>query len=179
MAAIKFFIGFFCLVIVNRAGHIFSNSVTGYGNDEAHQRIVAAARKEIGTREGSVPNTGKRVEGYLGYVGIRYAAPWCAAFVSYVHAQAGYKAPKTAWSPDLFPAKRLVREARPGVVLGIYFDSLKRIAHCGIVVEVKGSWVFSVEGNTNLNGSREGDGVYKRQRHKRSIRCYADWGTKL
>ena len=156
-------------------GRAFGYSVKRHADDGADQRIVAAARKEIGTREGSLPNNGDKVSAYLRYTGIRSPAKWCAAFVSYVFGQAGYPAPKTAWSPDLFPAKRLVRQPRPGVVLGIYFGSLKRIAHCGIVEAVKGSWVFSIEGNTNLQGSREGDGVYRRMRHVRSIYRFAEW----
>jgi hypothetical protein len=63
----------------------------------------------------------------------------------------------------------------PGTIMGIYFDHLKRIGHCGIVVGVKGDLVVCVEGNTNVNGSREGTGVYLRMRHLRSIRLFSEW----
>ena len=149
-----------------------------YADEGPYWRIVGVARKSKGVREGDVPNSGKEVSAYLRYVGINTPAPWCAAWISYVFGQAGYTSPKTAWSPGLFPAKRSVKAARPGFVLGIYYPVLKRIAHCGIVTEVKGDLVFSVEGNTNVNGSREGDGVYRRIRHKRSIHRYADWVKK-
>lgn len=61
------------------------------------------------------------------------------------------------------------------MVMGIYFPSKGRIAHCGIVTAVKGEWIESTEGNTNVAGSREGDAVMKKLRHKRTIAKYADW----
>lgn len=178
MATAKFFLGIFCVIVTGSIGHVYSRNLIRYGNDGGYQRVVAAAQKERGVREGNVPNGGPDVLFYLRYVGIKTPAPWCAAWVSYVFGQAGYTAPKTAWSPGLFPDQRSVREARPGVVLGIYYTSLKRIAHCGIVEGVKNEWIYSIEGNTNVNGSREGDGVYRRVRHVRSIHRFADWVEK-
>lgn len=175
MAAIKFFLGFLCLVIIDVSGRSFGRNIKSDVNDGAYQRVVAAAQKEIGTREGNVQNTGKRVAEYLRYTGIKVPEKWCAAWVSFVFGQAGYAAPKTAWSPALFPASRQVKKAGPGMVLGIYYASLKRIAHVGIVEEVKNDWIFSIEGNTNVSGSREVDGVYRRTRHIRSIHRFADW----
>lgn len=178
MAAIKFFLGFLCLVVINSSGRVFGGNLGRHVNDGAYQRIVAAAKKETGTRESDVPNGGKKVSAYLRYVGISIPAPWCAAWVSFVFGEAGYSAPKTAWSPALFPAKRLVKEAKPGLILGIYYPALKRISHCGIVAEVRNDWVYSIEGNTNVSGSREGDGVYRRMRHVRSIYRFANWVEK-
>jgi hypothetical protein len=62
-----------------------------------------------------------------------------------------------------------------GLVFGIYFPDLKRIGHCGFVEGVRGEWVQTIEGNTGPEGSREGIGVFRRLRHKRSICKYADW----
>jgi len=137
--------------------------------------VVAIAQKEIGVREAK-GNTGLRVNEYNAYVGLKNVA-WCASFISWCFGQAGYSQPRTAWSPALFPANRLVKDPLPGRVLGIYFPELKRIAHCGIVEKVKNELVYSVEGNTNVNGSREGDGVYRRIRHKRSIYKFSDWSS--
>lgn len=175
MATVRILLGIALLVAFGSSRGIERNYLRSYADDEAYQRIVAAAQKETGAREGHVPNTGPEVSVYLGYVGLKTPAPWCAAWVSYVFGQAGYSSPKTAWSPDLFPAKRCVKTARPGLILGIYYPALKRIAHCAIVERVSGSWCMSIEGNTNINGSREGDGVYRRTRHIRSIHRFADW----
>jgi len=138
-------------------------------------RLLAIARKEIGIREAS-ENSGPRVDEYNAYVGVR-KAKWCASFVSFCFGQAGYQEPKTAWSPALFPTGKLAKEAMPGLVIGIYFDQLKRIGHCGIVERMQGDFVVSIEGNTNVSGSREGDGVYRKLRHRRTIAQYADWIT--
>src|SRR5690606_23617377 len=69
--------------------------------------VVRAAQKEIGVREVG-ENTGPRVDQYNAYVGLHQVA-WCASFVSWVHGQAGYKEPRTAWSPALFPASRQIK----------------------------------------------------------------------
>jgi len=164
-------------------------------------RLLEVARKEIGVREAS-ENSGPRVDQYNAYVGVR-KAKWCASFVSWCFGQAGVKEPRTAWSPALFPRERCVKyslsrlgnsgfaetarglsrdtELRTsknlgaGLVMGMYFDQLKRIAHCGIVERARNDLVYVIEGNTNLAGRREGDGVYRKIRHKRTIHLYADW----
>ena len=136
-------------------------------------RLLAIARKEIGVRETS-ENSGPRVDEYNKYVGLK-KAKWCASFVSWCHGQAGLAAPRTAWSPSLFPKDRIATEAMPGLVMGMYFDQLKRIAHCGIVERLQGDFIVSIEGNTNVNGGREGDGVFRKIRHRHTIHTYADW----
>jgi len=152
-------------------------------------RIVEIAEREIGVMEKGCQNCGTGVAGYLNYVGIKTPAPWCAAWVSWVYGQAGYRQPKTAWSPALFPKERIVEIASlkqvqhrlmprndvEGLIMGIYFPELKRIAHCGIVAGLKGEYVQTIEGNTNEMGGREGLGVFRKLRHRRSIAKYADW----
>jgi hypothetical protein len=136
-------------------------------------RLLKAAQKEIGVCE-DLENSGARVDQYCAYVGFKKVA-WCAAFCSWCFRQAGYKEPRTAWSPTLFPAGRLARDALPGMVMGIYFPSKGRIAHVGIVERIQGDYLYVIEGNTNAAGSREGDCVMRKLRHKRTIAKYADW----
>ncbi|MNK46510.1 hypothetical protein D3C87_652950 [compost metagenome] len=126
-------------------------------------------------REATGKNDGAAVEQYLAYTGNKKGEPWCASFVSWVFGQAGFKQPKTAWSPSLFPKSRLLSKAMPASVFGIYFPDKGRIAHAGLVERQQGSWIYTIEGNTNMAGSREGDGVYRKLRHVRTIKCYADW----
>ncbi|RYF19398.1 MAG: CHAP domain-containing protein [Flavobacteriales bacterium] len=139
------------------------------------QQIIAISKSQIGVREISGKNDGIEVEKYLAYTGNKKGDPWCASFVSWVFGQAGYKQPKTAWSPELFSANKTAALPKPSMIFGIYFPKLKRIAHCGLVNKVNGNWVYTIEGNTNVNGNREGDGVYQRIRHQRDIHAYADW----
>lgn len=178
MAAINFFMGMLCLGLVSWGGMPDGNFITfnKYNDEKTRNReaIIEIARKEIGVRE-SGRNTGPRINEYLIYVGFRTAAPWCACFVSWCHKEIGLEAPRSAWSPALFPAGRLARDGLPGMVIGIYFPSMKRIAHVGLIERVQGSFIYSIEGNTNVAGSREGDAVMRKIRHKRSIAKYADW----
>lgn len=169
MATVRILLGITCLALMGSSWGVNGNRIT----DGEARTIIATAKKEIGIRELG-ENAGPRVDQYNRYVGVK-KAPWCASFVSWCFGQAGYAQPRTAWSPALFPTARLTKNPMAGMVLGIYFDSLKRIGHCGIVEEVRNDWIFAIEGNTNLKGSREGDGVYRRIRHKRSIHCFANW----
>ncbi|HMI03128.1 MAG TPA: CHAP domain-containing protein [Pedobacter sp.] len=152
-------------------------------NKKNYERVIEIARKEIGVREEGGENCGVAVKGYLSYVGIKSPAPWCAAFVSWCFGQAGFVQPRTAWCPALFPDARsgkapqgrLRKDPLPGRIMGIYFPSKGRIAHCGIVEKVRGDFVYVIEGNTNVAGGRDGDRVMRRLRHNRTIARYADW----
>ena len=56
-----------------------------------------------------------------------------------------------------------------GDIFGLFFPEKGRIAHVGFIDEWKDPWVITVEGNTNVLGSREGDGVYRKRRLVRSV----------
>ncbi|WP_316815856.1 peptidoglycan-binding protein [Pedobacter nyackensis] len=185
MAAVRFLLGFFCFIITGSRWGADRNFISDGGAYQQHnyewigkadpvrKKILAIAEKEVGVQE-SDENAGPRVDEYNAYVGFKKVA-WCASFVSWVFGQAGHPQPRSAWSPAIFPADRIAKNPVAGMVMGIYFPKLKRIAHCGIVTRVKGELIFSIEGNTNLSGSREGNGVYRRIRHVRSIYRFADW----
>lgn len=138
-------------------------------------KLVELARAELGVREATDNNDGKRVEQYLACVGLKKGQPYCAAFVSFVFKQAGFDAPRTGWSPALFPHDRLVKVVAAGNVFGIYFPALKRVGHCGFIESCRGDWLQTIEANTNVAGSRDGDGVYRKMRHIRTIHSMADW----
>lgn len=145
------------------------------GNDAVREKILGISRTQIGIREATGNNDGQQVEAYLKVTNLPKGNPWCAAFVSWVFKQAGYERPRTAWSPALFPLARQPLSPKPADVLGIYSIRLKRIAHAGLVERRQDNWIISIEGNTNTNGSREGDGVYRKRRHVRTIATFADW----
>ena len=137
--------------------------------------ILRIAQSQLGVREATGRNDGKEVEAYLGYTSNKKGEPWCASFVSWVYGKSGFVQPKTAWSPALFPLARQTLNPLPADVFGIYFSKLKRVAHCGLIEKQYGNWLTTIEGNTNGAGSREGDGVYRKLRHQRSIKYYANW----
>lgn len=181
MATIKFLLGIICIAFIGGINLPGRNLLTGWSikrvQDLQRQALVETADHELGVRELTGNNDGERVEAYLAAIGLKKGQPWCAAYISWVYAQMGYGKPRSGWCPDLFPSSRLARSALPGNILGIYFPEYKRIAHVGLIVQQKGSWIISVEGNTNVTGSRDGDGVYKKIRHIRTIRRIADWIT--
>jgi len=121
---------------------------------------------------------------YLASANLKRGQPWCAAFLTWTFRAAGIKAMVSGYSPNWFPAKKVIytrgssRNSSPGTadVFGIYFPTKKRIAHVGFIDEWKsGSIAITVEGNTNEAGSREGDGVYKKRRLKSQIYKVSRW----
>lgn len=141
---------------------------------------------QIGVREATGRNDGKTVETYLASVNRVKGDAWCAAFVHWTLQQAGINnIPKSGWSPAWFPADKTVYKPSAGKtitpqkadVFGIYFNSMKRIAHVGFIDQwIEGqNTCITVEGNTNDAGSREGDGVYKKRRLKKQIYAASRW----
>ena len=137
----------------------------------------------IGVREATGQNDGREVAMFLQSVGMEPGYAWCAAFVNHCLEKAGVKTVKSAWSPSWFPEGKVIWSAQvrkmipqPGDVFGIYFAKKKRIAHVGFIHQwTNGSGCVTVEGNTNLEGSREGDGVYKKWRLKAQIHSISNW----
>jgi len=121
-------------------------------------KILQIARSQLGVREATGKNDGARVEAYLSYTGNKKGEPWCASFVSWVFGKAGFTQPRTAWSPALFPRQRQILKPLPASLFGIFYPKLGRVGHCGLVEANNGNWLYTIEGNTNANGAREGMG---------------------
>ena len=173
MSTIRILLGIICFATVS--GYRMPNRNLLNADEKSRVRLLNIARTQIGVREKSGRNDGEQVERYLAITGSEKGAPWCAAFISWVFYKGGYEAPKTAWSPDLFNARVNTKELKPCNVFGIWFPTLKRIAHVGLVEKREGDWLISIEGNTNSAGSREGDGVYRKRRPIKNIYVIADW----
>ncbi len=144
--------------------------------------IVETARKEIGVTEDLGRNRGQRVNEYLCAVNMAPGNPWCAAFVAYVLNRCGVEHTVTAWSPTSTPRHNLVynrgrmdKHPQPGDVFSLYYQNLGRIGHTGIVEDWGEDYVITIEGNTNGEGSREGDGVWRKKRMKRTIYKVSRW----
>jgi hypothetical protein len=162
-----------------------SNSVTGQGYiTDARHCVEKSYISQIGIRERTGHNDGTDVEKYLHSVNLGRGAAWCAAFVNWNLQHCGIKTPKSAWSPTWFPdnkiiykpSLRIANTPKTGDVFGIYFRTLKRIAHVGFIYRWSDeSFVTTVEGNTSDAGSREGDGVYMKKRLKRQIYAVSRW----
>lgn len=181
MATIKLLLGIVCLAVTGSNGLLKRNllkqtPVVNIESGNARRlQLVKLAKNEIGVREATGHNDGPRVEEYLATVGLKKGQPWCAAFISWVYVKAGFRKPLSGWSPSFFPASRLTKTLLPGHVLGIYMPKAKRIAHVGLIEKLDGDWCLSIEGNTNLSGAIEGDGVYRKRRHIKTLYQVADW----
>lgn len=144
-------------------------------------RALEIARTKIGVRELTGNNDGPEVEAYLKCVGLGKGFSWCMAFVVYCFQEAakqlGVKCPLIAtggcmdqWRHMLHAAGVVTiknpqaGDARPGDIFIIDLGNDK--GHTGIIEDyatVHGE-APTVEGNTNDNGSANGDGVYERSR---------------
>lgn len=177
MATVRVLLLLICTIAFNRArvygGGIIKYYKYNYERSGNSDKLLKIAGKEIGIRE-TATNSSARIDEYNAYVGVK-KVPWCASFVSWCFGRAGFARPRTAWSPALFPAGKLAGEAMPGMVFGVYFASLKRIGHCGLIKEIRGAWYVTIEGNSSADGSREGTGVFSRLRHQRSVANFSDW----
>jgi len=139
--------------------------------------VVWVASALLETKEEGGANTGPVVDKILASVGLAPGHPWCAAFNYYVFREAGLsdRVPRTGWSPAWLSGKRKPTEkAERGDVFGIYFSSLRRIGHTGIIEDPKPRYCITIEGNTNGSGSRDGDGVYRKRRSSQTI-VVKDW----
>lgn len=142
--------------------------------------IMLVAQGELGVREATGGNDGERVETYLRYTGLSKGYAWCAAFVSFCYGQAGLSEPRNPWSPALFPnAKTYCRGSacqrpealkaiRPADVFGLYGQREKRINHVGLVRNIQGNYVLTIEGNSNNQ-------VESKRRHRSTLYALANW----
>ena len=187
MQAIKIrLIGLLCILIcIGTPQYLLAQSRANPQTTEARKELREIYRSYLGVREKTGQNDGPFVEKFLRYTGLGKGYAWCASFVCSCLGEAKISNPRSAWSPDLFPSKKVIYQPsknkheppNTGDVLGIYFENKKRIAHAGFIDDWPkvGVYTFTVEGNTNEAGSREGDGVYAKRRLKKSIYAVSRW----
>lgn len=148
-------------------------------------KLQAIYTSFIGVREKTGNNDGPEVEMFLRSVGLGKGYAWCAAFVKYCMLEAGIKAAERmngmALSTEnkknfVYHNRKFVKDPQAGDVFTLYYSRLGRIGHTGFFDREINSSVFeSVEGNTNNQNSREGDGVYRRKRSYNSTYSISRW----
>jgi hypothetical protein len=149
--------------------------------------LIAAAASLVGVREEGGNNRGLMIERFLRGVKQPPGQPWCAAFVhhvgywshfDYASETSTWPLPSTAscYMLGAYAKQRgvLLEEPADGDVFLLWNARLARFAHTGIVARVRekgetpggDAWFDcdTVEGNTDVGGSREGDGVMRRVR---------------
>lgn len=100
---------------------------------------------------------------------------WCATFVSWCAMKAGAADlyPRTAscfTAVDWFKQRGRFSEY-PAVGAQVFYGSGGG-THTGLVVDFDATYIYTVEGNTNTNGSAQGDGVYRQKRARRDAFVY-------
>jgi hypothetical protein len=144
------------------------------------EMALDVAISQLGVKEApGNKNTGKDVEKYLSSVGLGPGYAWCMAFVYWSFKQA---ADKMARQNPLFKSGGVLEQWRqrkdkfraltpaPGDVF--IMDYGKGAGHTGIVEKVYNDFIYTIEGNTNDEGSREGFEVCRRKRPRNKILGY-------
>lgn len=132
-------------------------------------KILAKAQKEIGVMERPAnSNNVKYNTWFYGYEVSGPAYPWCAVFISWLFDGTGL-CKKTASCADMlewFEAKsQIVKDPLPGdIVFFRYATNARRTNHVGLVVDVKGNTLTTIEGNTSKESNDNGGRVMRRKR---------------
>jgi hypothetical protein len=139
-------------------------------------QVVPVAELFVGwVRETTGKNDGPWVEAIQRTTGNKKGDPWCASFVNWV-LDIAYRdmnpLPATASCDVLLEFARknqlLTSTPQPGDVF-LVMRTKNDAIHTGIVTEVKADTVKTIEGNTNREGAREGNGVWARERARAGL----------
>lgn len=146
------------------------------------QAIIAdIAETEIGVRE-VTRNQAPAIEKYwtaTSYAdGMANREPWCSAFVAWCvqTARVCDGILRVGRRPDFAAVRQWVPWAVENGGMILRPEKAKRgdivvftFSHIGIVTGIDAGVLWTVEGNTNEAGMREGDGVYRRRRGHDSV----------
>jgi hypothetical protein len=151
------------------------------------QRLVELAKKEVGVEEVDGTNCGPRVNIYKSatWLDPLQSWAWCAAFIDWLVMTAmdesgrkfTFTRPRTAgawdlenWSMKQDNSTHTKRNPKAEDIKGGDIVIFK-FSHVGLAVgsPVKGV-VLTIEGNTDNEGSREGGGVWEKQRKLSSVK---------
>ena len=150
------------------------------------EKMVSLAREEIGVSEVDGTNCGPRVDEYKAatWLDADKGWPWCAAFICWLVREAiegedvSFSRPRTAGAWDFENWAK--KEAANGVGLrkptneDIKAGDIVIFTFSHIALAVKdidsSGYVITIEGNTNVAGTREGGSVLEKKRHVSKIR---------
>lgn len=146
-------------------------------------RVISILSGQVGVKEATGKNDGVEVEAYLKSVGLGKGYAWCQAFLFYGFEKASKELsipnpmPRTAGVLDCWNKSKqyqVKKGERPQVGDVFTMDFGKGTGHTGIITDVQGDFINSIEGNTSVDPTlpsedRDGQGVYRRRRKISSI----------
>lgn len=147
------------------------------------QKALQVSITQIDQKENPIgSNWGEPVKSYLASVGITFPASWCMAFVYWCFKEAAKQlnVPNTAvktggvlnaWN-TADPSKK---STTPSVGSVFILDFGHGLGHTGFVEKFDAGFIYTVEGNTNDTGSREGYEVCRRKRALSSVKGYINY----
>lgn len=151
-------------------------------NAPTRDLVIDIAASQIGVVEQPrSSNRGPEVDVFIRTTGLNPADgsfPWCVCFLYWVFAQAAKvkgienPLPKTAgvialWNLARGTEAQVIHKSevsaqtvKPGMMFLLDLGGGK--GHAGLVIEVRGDHIITIEGNTNPGGSSDGFGVFRR-----------------
>ncbi len=144
------------------------------------EKIVAIAKKEVGTEEVNGTNKGPRVDEYKSATNLppHESWPWCSAFICWVvkQAMAGgtytFKRPTTAgaWDLERWSLEQdnsTQTRKSPGSDIQAGDIVIYKFSHVGFAISApdEDGFFHACEGNTDGQGSREGGAVLVKKQH--------------
>lgn len=124
------------------------------------------ARTQLGVHEQGGNNRGPEVDIYLAHVGLDPGYAWCSALLFYCFWEAAKKCgminpfPKTAAALKVWThAEPICRDSNPQAGYVYVLKHSETTGHVGIIESVTDGIIIEISGNTNGQGSREGNTV--------------------
>jgi hypothetical protein len=152
---------------------------------EASLILISEAQTWLGITELTGNNDHPRITESMKLCGLSgdKGYPWCASSQAQIHSDANLIAPHSARVVDWFKQNIIWKREwgnkyiaiQPGMVGAIYYRKLKRYGHIVLIVGEDKNNYYTLEGNTNSLGSRDGQGFYRKIRSKGSIAVIADY----
>lgn len=152
--------------------------------DKTASKLISTAEQYVGLRELTGNNDHPTITQWMKECGLRgdLGYPWCAAAQTGIHNEAMITNPESARVVDWFNYNITWKRGwidsgipKRGMVGGIYYPNLRRYGHIVLIVGEDKKNYYTLEGNTNGAGAREGDGFYRKIRSKESIAVIADY----
>lgn len=161
---------------------VAGKNASNAAKETIYETVLDKAISQVGKRENPVgSNWGEPVQSYLKSVGITFAASWCMAFVYWCFKEATSalgtvnNAIRTGGVLAAYNQGVKYRSKEPVAGSVFIMDFGNGLGHTGIVEKFDKDFIYTIEGNTNDTGSREGIEVCRRKRPRKSIKGYLNY----